>query len=50
MADRFGWMPLAPEVHVLQTEVGGYQQVVTEGRVQNGAIVTDSCGDWRTLA
>ncbi len=31
MSYRIRWMPLAPEVHAFQTEIGGDQRLVTAG-------------------
>ena len=42
MAHRIGRMPLAPEVYVLQAEVGGDQRFVAPGKRQHGAVVADA--------
>jgi len=46
--DDFRGMPLAPEVDILEREIGSDQQLVAGGRPQNGAVVPDAGNDGRT--
>ena len=42
MAYRIGRMPLAPEVYVLQAEVGGDQGFMSSGKRQHRTVVADA--------
>ena len=42
MAYRIGRMPLAPEVYVLEAEIGGDQRFVSAGKRQHGTVIADA--------
>jgi hypothetical protein len=42
MPHALGWVPVAPEVHVFQAEIGGDQQFVPARRTQHGAVIANA--------
>ena len=42
MADRLGWMPGPPEMHVFQAEISGGEQIVIRSKPQRRAIIANS--------
>jgi hypothetical protein len=42
MTNRFGGMPLAPEMDPLEAEIGSDQRLLAAGNCQDGAIVSNA--------